>query len=195
MAGMLDALDRLSFREKVMLAVMGFAIFAFVVFLGVFLVSSRLSELEDGLSTKREALRLLMARKDDYLKQQATGNGDIRERIEGNDLNLTTFADGHAKAVGIQFDDYKDSRRPVYLKKRPQGGREQKPDLMEEQLEVRFKRVAIASLTAFLDRVDREERRPVAVKKLSIKTLWSARDKLSGSITLATWKKPEEDGK
>jgi len=193
MASLFDAVDRLSFREKVMLGVMGFAIFAFVVFLGVFLVSSRLTELEDGLQAKQDALRLLMAKKDDYLLAKASGVGDIKAKIEGNDLNLTTFADSHAKAVGIQFDDYKDSRRPLFLKKRPPGGREAKPDLSEEQLEVRFKRVGITALTAFLDRVDREERRPVAVKKLNVKTLWSARDKLSGSITLATWKKPEEE--
>ena len=195
MAGLLDAMDRLSLREKVMLAVMGGAIFAFVVFLGVFLVGSRLSEMRGGLDAKRQALQTLMDEKDGFLGRKASGVGDVKEKIEGNDLILTTFADQHAKAVGIQFDDYKDSKRPLFLRKRPQGGVKAKPDLMEEQLDVRFKRVAITSLTAFLDRVDREERRPVAVKKLNVKTLWSGREKLSGTITLATWKKPpkEED--
>jgi len=193
MAGLFDAMDRLSLREKVMLAVMGSAIFAFVVFVGVFLVGTRLSEMRSGLEAKRQALQTLMDGKDDYLKRKAAGVGDVKAKIEGNDLNLTTFADQHAKAVGIQFDDYKDSKRPLFLRKRPQGGVKAKPDLLEEQLDVRFKRVGMAALTAFLDRVDREDRRPVAVKKLNVKTLWSARDKLSGTITLATWKKPPKE--
>ena len=197
MTSYLEALDRLSVREKVMLGVMGVAIFSFVVFLGVFLVGSRLADMEDALVSKRASLKVLMDNKDAYLERQAAGgSADHKKQIDGNDLNLTTFADQHAKAVGIKFDDYNDSKRPLFLKKRAVGVRgEEKPDLIEEQLEVTFKRAGLRSVTAFLDRVDKETRRPIAIKKLSLKALWSDREKLNGSITMATWKNPEEEVK
>ena len=194
MQGLSAALDRLSGREKVMVGVMGASVLVFLLFVGVLLIGGRLAEQEERIESAKASLDQLMARKDEYLAERARSAGADESRIEGNDLNLTTFADKHAKTVGIQFDDYNDSKRPLFLKKRPPGGRvDEKPDLIEEHLEVTFKRVSLEAVTAFLDNVDNEERRPLAVKKLNLKTLWSDRTKLSGSITLATWKKPEDE--
>lgn len=188
------ALDQLSGREKLAVGGMGGAVFVFVLFLGLVMIGGGLSEQQDRIDSQRQALADLMAKKDEFLAAQAKAAGADRSKIEGNDLNLTTFADKHAKAVGIEFKDYNDSRRPLFIKKRQGGGRaDEKPDLIEEQLEVTFRRTALSTVTAFLDRVDGERRRPISVKRLDVKTLWSDRAKLSGSITLATWKKPEEE--
>ena len=131
-----------------------------------------------------------MAQKDAYLQAKSQEKGLEQSKIEGNNLNLTTFADKHAKAVGIDFKDYNDSKRPLFIKKKGGGNRDETPDLMEEHLEVTFRRTGLRSVTAFLDRVDAERKRPVVVKRLDVKPLWSDRTKLSGSITLATWKQP-----
>ena len=188
------ALDQLSGREKIAVGGMGGAVFLFVVFLGLVFIGGALSEQQDRIDSQRQALTDLMAKKDEFLAAQAKAAGADKSKIEGNDLNLTTFADKHAKAVGIDFKDYNDSKRPLFLKKRQGGGKaDDKPDLIEEQLEVTFRRTALSTVTAFLDRVDNEKKRPMAVKKLNVKSLWSDRAKLSGSITLATWKKPEGD--
>ncbi len=196
LAKLTGALDQLSSREKVAVGGMGGALFLFVVFLGVVFIGGELSEQRGRIERQREAIATLMSKKDAFLAAQAKSAGADQAKIEGNNLNLTTFADQHAKAVGIEFKDYNDSKRPLFLKKRIGGGRaDEKPDLIEEQLEVTFRRTSLSAVTAFLDRVDGEAKRPVAVKKLDIKTLWSDRAKLSGSITMATWKKPqvEED--
>lgn len=188
------ALDQLSSREKLAVGGMGGAVFLFVVFVGLIFIGGELSEQQGRIDSQRQALADLMEKKDAFLALQAQAAGADKAKIEGNDLNLTTFADLHAKAVGIDFKDYNDSKRPIFTKKRQGGGRaDEKPDLIEEQLEVTFRRTALSTVTAFLDRVDSEKKRPIAVKRLDVKTLWSDRAKLSGSITLATWKKPEGD--
>ena len=193
-ARLTGALDQLSAREKLAVGGMGGAVFVFVLFLGLIFVGGSLSEQQDRIDKQRQALADLMAKKDEYMSAQAKASGTDKSKIEGNDLNLTTFADKHGKAVGIEFKDYNDSKRPLFLNKRQGGGRtDEKPDLIEEHLEVTFQRTTLAAVTAFLDRVDGETSRPISVKRLDVKTLWSDRAKLSGSITLATWKKPESD--
>jgi hypothetical protein len=188
-----ETMNRLSTREKVMLGVMASAICAFIIFLGVFLVADRLVQIQDGLDGKRAALETLMKHKDAYLKRSAN-QGDHKAKIDGNTLDLTKFADKHSKAAGVPLDGWKPTQVPLVLKKRAPGSRgDEKPDLWEERLEVTFKRVGLKELTEFLDRIDKETLRPVAIKKLNVKTLWSDREKLSGALTLVTWKKPEEE--
>ncbi len=188
------AIDRLSFREKIMVGGMVVAILIFILFIGFFQVMSTLSQMEEENNSNRQALQTLMKNKDAFLAQK-TESGQSMEQVENNQLRLTPFVEEMAKRVGITVENYDERRTPIMLQGagNNKGGRqgnnpENKPDMVEESLTVTFRKVTLTQLTGFLDLIDSSHDLAV-IKKLSLRTQWSNKSLIDVTMTVSTYKK------
>lgn len=94
------ALERLSARERVLLAAMVTVLVVMGASLAIFLVGGRLDTLSETVSAKRDAIGALSARGEDYLANAAY-NERINEQLQSNDLRLSTFIEGRAGRATI----------------------------------------------------------------------------------------------
>ncbi len=199
MAAILESLEQLSLREKLMLggliaAFVGFAIFGVYWFVG-----KQTAALEERNANARETLAAIMEQKDAYLLDKAKIEAN-KKALDENKLRLVEEMEKEAAAQGFKIEDFKENKRYLTenyrrMKKREdaEAGTPKKKvkDLVEETQTVSIRQVTLKELAGFLSALE-GRREPVRSRLLSITTSGQDRQKLREvRLTIATYRNEE----
>lgn len=147
----------LSEREQRLVAVMGLMFVAFIVFLFVFLVGSKISDLEDEADVLAEGLRLLDEKQAAYQERKlaSTDTGNLAQQ---KPTPLPTLVDKACKAHELEMPDMKE------LPEQRHGA-----SWVEHSVELSMRDVDLLNLTEFMEEIVKNRTRfPVAISKLEV---------------------------
>ena len=192
-----DSFDRLSSREKVMVASL---VAAFIVTIGVvmwMIIGGQIDALQQRNESIQSTLTQVNTLKGDYLEQKAKLDA-IRERLENNPVRLVRLMETEAGHQGIEIEDFKETKRQLTNKsrqfqKRSNTNKTQKTvkELIEESQTVTIRRVTLDQVASFMSALE-NRKEPVKVTKLTISTLNSKRQVLREiRMTVSTYRYEE----
>jgi len=184
--------DRLSVRER-RLAILW--IVAMLV-MGSFLIGYKswnaITDVGDAVDQNKEALELIDRKRDTFLASVGSnGEGSLQDRIETNQLKLTTFLDKEASKFDLKIDNFKESSAPV-------GSKSSKKDVaagtvMEESVNVNIRDADYAKFARFLDDIKRS-RELLVIKRIEVNRRRRSDDqsKVDVQLTVSTFKTKRE---
>lgn len=189
-----DAFDRLSSREKFMVAGLGGAFFITIVAVIALVFQNQISTLEQRNAATRDTLAEVMALKDSYLAEKAKLDAK-KELLDRNDLRLVGEIEKEATRLGIEIEDFKENKKALTENARRARGRTEEGgepvkvrDLMEISVTVTLRRMSLEQLTALLAALEKR-REPIRVTELNVQPLPSDRQVLRVvKVTVATYR-------
>ena len=191
-----DAFERLSSREKILVAGLARALVITVCAILWLVVGNQITLLEQRNATLRENLAQVVTLKEGYLEQKAEFDA-VDEKLKSNSIRLVRLMETEAGHQGITIEDFKEGKRFLtnkksQFRKRSRGGEKRKvKELVEETQTVTIRRITLAQLTNFLAALE-NRKEPVTVTKLMISTLNSDRQVLREiRMTVATYRYEE----
>ncbi|MEL6179849.1 MAG: hypothetical protein AAFS10_12895 [Myxococcota bacterium] len=165
--------------------------------LAVFLIGTRswnaLSDLGTAVEENKAALELIERKRGAYLASKGSGGGakSLKERIETNELKLTTFLDKEASKFSLKIDNFKESSAPV-------GSKGSKKDVaaggvIEESVNVNIRDAEYSKFARFLDAIHRS-RELLVIKHVEVNRRRRAQDqsKVDVQLTISTFKTKRE---
>lgn len=197
MQSLFDAFDRLSTREKVMVAGLGGAFFITVVSVIALVFSNQIGALEQRNQATAETLAEVMTLKDAYLAQKAKLDAK-KDLLDNNNLRLVRELENAARRYGIEIEDFKETKQALTenaRRARGRSGEEGAPakviDLMEVSQTVTLRKVSLEQLANFLALLEKK-REPIRVTDLNIQTLSSDPQVLRVvKVTVSTYRNEE----
>lgn len=197
MQSLFDAFDRLSTREKVMVAGLGGAFFITVVAVIALVFSNQISTLEQRNQATAETLAEVMTLKDAYLAQKAKLDAK-KDLLDNNNLRLVRELENAARRYGIEIEDFKETKQALTENARrargrsaEEGGPAKVVDLMEVSQTVTLRKVSLEQLANFLALLEKK-REPIRVTDLNIQTLSSDPQVLRVvKVTVSTYRNEE----
>lgn len=186
-----DALDRMSARERLMVAALGVTLVLCIVSLSGFLIYSGLSDLEDKNAAMRQALREIERKRPEYLKAKARLMA-LEARIGTNPLLLTGFIEQIQNETKIYI------RETVQRTPEPAGKKYQ-----EQSIDVRISKVQLEPLLKFMRKIETHPQNLVLVTQLSIHSLDDKHQEFGVDMVVSTYEhapkkapkgKPDEPG-
>lgn len=177
-----DRFGRLSERERKMVLILtGVAAFLVVAGIGYWLTST-IGEIEQTNTAMREALADMAQHRDRYLQYQKRQDA-LRRATTGTPLELTSYAEQAATAVGIKIDEASETK-PVEGKRYVRHG-----------LDVKVRKINIAQLTALLRRLSESANQLVRITRLSVGTGWNKHEELDVEMEVTTYSEQKNKGK
>jgi hypothetical protein len=171
--------DRMAPRERRWVAGLTVAVVAVGLSLGVFLVFSSISDLEEGNANIREALGAIAKHRDEYLEVKARAQAQ-EARLGTDPPQLVADIEAAARAEEMQIAE--SNERPAA----PAGKKWQQHDV-----DLKLRGVDLQALTQFLRRVETGSR-PIFVTRLSLKRRYSENDKLDAEVTAVAFERVKE---
>lgn len=178
-----DRWERLSSRERTMVAAMGVTFVLMVTLIVGFVITDGLSTFEEHNADMRQALRDLDTHRQSYLaaKNKLT---QLEARIGHNPIQLGGYLEQAAKESGVEIPE--SSERPVVA-----AGK----NYVEKAIDVRLRSVKLESLGKFLKKIETGPNL-VVVTALNIKTRDDKHQELDVELTVSTYEHaPPKDAK
>ncbi|MCB9527102.1 MAG: type II secretion system protein M [Myxococcales bacterium] len=197
MQSLFDAFDRLSSREKIMVAGLGGAFFLTVVAVIALVFYNQITTLEQRNAATRDTLAEVMTLKDAYLAQKAKLDAK-KDLLDRNDVKLVGVIEQEATRLGIEIEDFKEGKKALTDNARRARGRTDEGgepvkvrDLMEVSQTVTLRRLSLEQLASLLAALEKR-REPIKVTELNVQTLASDRQVLRMvKVTVSTYRNEE----
>jgi hypothetical protein len=146
----------MSAREKRMAAAMLVVMLGMGIGLAIYLVRSSIAEVEDSFEESANILKLIEAKREDYLAAKQARRFDKKAR--GKPMPLRTLVDKVAEQTEVTVPDVKeipDKAGEVWI---------------EHAVELSIRDVGLESMTRFMEEVEDYRRKfPIAITKLKIR--------------------------
>lgn len=181
--------DGLNPREQRLLKIMVVVVSLAAVTIVGLLIDASMGEVESTIESRKEALATLAEvapRFRGQQKQDGESNDSkfAPEKIEGNDLQLTSFVAGHATAVGVQVDSYDESERPI-------GGDDddsEEASLYEHEVTVKIRDAEVEKLMTMLERIETSDE-PASVERITFNRKRRDKGKVRASLVVTTFRR------
>lgn len=181
-----NMISGMSARERRLAALAGIVFVTMLLSLAIFLVRSSIADLEASESSTADALRLIAAKKQDYLAQSREQQRLANKRMS-KPTPLRTLIDNIGEDLAVTIPDIKE-----LADQRHAGG------WVEHAAELSMRDVGLADLTAFMVEVKGNGRKfPIAITKLDIRKRRRSADSFDVKMTISTYEQsaaPEESG-
>jgi len=192
-ASVFGVFDRLSSREKGLVAAGIFC--AFATFVGLFwwFSSQQINNLEVRNEGVRSALEQIATQKDAWVMKKSRLDAET-SRLEKNRIRLVREMENQASRLGFTIEDFKEQKR--YLtdnrrRRRKSKERQTVIELVEESQTVTIRRISLKQLGEFLHNLEKR-REPAKVTRLNVRTSSSDRQVLREvRMTVATYRNEE----
>ncbi len=171
--------ERMAPRERRWVTGLAIAVLALGTALGVFLVFSRISDLEEGNADIREALGAIAKNRDEYL--EAKNRAQAQEQRLGSDPpQLVADIESAAREETVQIAESTE-RPPLAAGKR----------WIEHDVDLKIRGVDLQAFANFLRRVETGPR-PIFCTRLSLKRRFSEADKLDAELTATAFERVKD---
>lgn len=171
--------ERMAPRERRLVTGLAIGVLAVATALGVFLVFSSISDLEEGNADIREALGVIGKNRDEYLEAKA--RAQAQETRLGNDPpQLVADVEAAAREESVQIAESAE-RPPLAAGKR----------WIEHDVDLKIRGVDLQAFANFLRRVETGPR-PIFCTRLSLKRRFSEADKLDAELTVTGFERVKD---
>jgi General secretion pathway, M protein. len=186
---LLEAIGRLSQRERYMVAGVIVSFVVFVTFLVVWLVGSSLDSIEHRIQDKTAKLQTIIDKRAQFEEaRQAQLVSEQRIR-QGSAVQLYAIIEGLAKQSGVNIGDMQSRPSPS----------EANSNIFEDKVEVNIPIITIDRLVQLVEEIERKAD-TIAIRKLHIKKSFKDPSQLEVSFTVSNFqlvekkdqKKPED---
>jgi type II secretory pathway component PulM len=178
-----DRWERLSSRERTMVAAMGVTFVLMVTLIVGFVITDGLSTFEEKNSDMRQALKDLDTKRQGYLAAKNKLQ-QLEARIGRNPIQLGGYLEQAAKESGVEIPE-SNERQPT-----PAG-----KQYIEKSIELRLRAVKLDSLGKFLKKVETGPNL-VVVTALNVRTRDDKHQDLDVEMTVSTYEHaPQKDPK
>lgn len=174
---LLAALERLTKRERYMVAGVTVTFVIFVSFLVGMWISSSLHATERRVETKTVSLRKLIDRRHDFQQAKRRIQQAKRTIRQGRNIQLMGTVEDYATQLGVVIEDMQPRSPAVNAD----------TGVAEEKVEVNIKTINIDRLVDFLRQLERRAD-TIAVRKLHLKQSFQQPDKLEVNLTVSNFK-------
>jgi type II secretory pathway component PulM len=173
---LLEAIGRLSQRERYMVAGVIVAFVVFVTFLVSWLVSSSLDSIEHRIQDKTAKLQTIIDKRAQFEEaRQAQLLSEQRIR-QGSAVQLYAIIEGLAKQAGVNIGD---------MQSRPSTP-EANSNIFEDKVEVNIPQITIDRLVRLVEEIERKAD-TIAVRKLHLKKSFKDPSQLEVSFTVSNF--------
>ena len=184
--------ERLSVREQRLAILWIVAMALMASFLIGYKSWTAITDVGEAVEQNKEALDLIDRKRAAFLANMGSdGEGSLQDRIETNELKLTTFLDKEASKFDLKIDNFKESSAPV-------GSKNSKKDvaagtLMEESVNVNIRDAEYNKFARFLDAIERS-RELLVIKRVEVNRRRRSEDqsKVDVQLTVSTFKTKRE---
>jgi type II secretory pathway component PulM len=186
---LLEAVGRLSQRERYMVAGVIVSFVVFVTFLIAWLVSSSLNSIEHRIQDKTTKLQTIIDKRTQFEEaRQAQLISEQRIR-QGSAVQLYAIIEGLAKQSGVNIGDMQSRPSPP----------EANSNILEDKVEVNIPIITIDRLVQLIEEIERKAD-TIAVRRLHVKKSFKDPSQLEVSLTVSNFqliekkdqKKPED---
>lgn len=171
--------DRMAARERRSILLLAIAVVLVAISLVVYLVFSRIGDLEETNADVREALGAIAKHRDSFLEAKARAQAQ-ESRLGTDPPQLVADIEAAAREESVQIAE-SNERPPVNASKR----------WIEHDVDLKIRGVDLQSLAKFLKRVETGPR-PVFFTALLIKKRFSEADKLDAELTAIAFERVKE---
>jgi hypothetical protein len=178
---LLEAVGRLSQRERYMVAgaIVGFVVFA--TFLIAWLVSSSLNSIEHRIQDKTAKLQTIIDKRTQFEEaRQAQLLSEQRIR-QGSAVQLYAVIEGLAKQSGVNIGDMQSRPSPT----------ESNSNIFEDRVEVNIPLITIDRLVQLIEEIERKAD-TIAVRRLHVKKNFKDPSQLEVSFTVSNFQLSEK---
>jgi type II secretory pathway component PulM len=181
MQALRDKWERLSQRERTMVAAMGVTFVLMVTLIVGFLISDGLSSMEERNTAMRQALRDLETQRDAYMrnKQKAV---QLETRLGTQPIQLQGYLESAAKEAGVEIPDQSE-RPPAAAGKK----------WIERTVDLRLRAVTLDQLTKFMKAVEMGKSL-VVVTQLNVRTRDDKHQQLDVEMSVSTYERDTGKG-
>lgn len=186
-----DAYDNLTDREQTLVKWMAVIVPTMgLVFFGI-AVDRSLTSIEQKIREDEQVLDLLERVAPQYRRKRASHDPGryaekfATEKVENNDVKLTSFVATHATATGVNVDSYDENDRPL------ESSSEDESTLMKRQVTVEINDVQMNKLTDLLERLEVADK-PVFVERTKIIRQRNAEGSVRATLVVTTFKRKAE---
>lgn len=173
--------DRMPVRERRWVTGLAIVIVVLSLGLGVYLVFSTISDLQESGADIREALSAINKNRDDYLEAKArTAAQEVRLGTEPP--QLVADIESAAREESVQIAE-SNERPAVAAGKR----------WLQHDVDIKIRGVDLQALSKFLKRVETGPR-PIFCTRLSLKRRFSEADKLDAELTAVAFERSKDGG-
>jgi hypothetical protein len=180
--GLVDTFERMSQRERTMVALLGATFVLCALFIGGFVIASSLSDLEEKNAAMRQALRDIESKRGAYLQARAK-IAALESRIGVVPLQLAGFLDQAGKETGVNIRET-DSRPPEPIGKK----------YIQQSMDVRISKVGLEPLMKFMRKLERHPSNLVLVTQLFIRSRDDKRVDFEVDMTVSTYERAPKPG-
>jgi type II secretory pathway component PulM len=174
------SIERMSPRERVMIGGLGATVLLLVV-LGVgYLIWSTIDDLGERNRAMREALADIDKYKDKYLAAQQR-QAALKLAIPDTPLELNTYVDQAAKAVGVKIDESSAVQPSEGSRFRQRG------------LSIKLRKLTLSQLASLLKQLEGDRSHVVQVTEMTVRTRFYNRDRkqeeIDAELVVSTYEK------
>lgn len=171
--------ERMAPRERRWVAGLSIGVLAVGTALGIYLIFSSISELEEGNADIREALATIAKNRDEYLEAKARAQSQ-EQRLGTDPPQLVADIESAAREETVQIAE-SNERPPLAVGKR----------WLEHDVDLKIRGVGLQALSNFLRRVETGPR-PIFCTRLSLKRRFSETDKLDAELTATAFERVKD---
>jgi type II secretory pathway component PulM len=176
MEELLEAVGRLSQRERYMVAGVIVSFIVFVTFLIAWLVSSSLTSIEHRLQDKTGKLQTIIDKRTQFEEaRQAQSLSEQRIR-QGSNVQLYSVIEGLAQQSGVNIGDMQSRPSPP----------DANSNILEDKVEVNIPLITIDRLVQLIEQIERKAD-TIAVRRLHIKKSFKDPSQLEVSFTVSNF--------
>jgi hypothetical protein len=171
--------ERMAPRERRWVTGLTIGVLAVTAALGIFLVFSTISDLEEGNADIREALGVIAKNRDEYLEAKARAQTQ-EQRLGSDPPQLVADVEAAAREETVQIAESAE-RPPLAAGKR----------WIEHDVDLKIRGVELQAFSNFLRRVETGAR-PIFCTRLSLKRRFSEADKLDAELTVTGFERVKD---
>lgn len=171
--------ERMAPRERGWVAGLSITILVVATALGIYLLFSSISELEEGNADIREALATIAKNRDEYLEAKARAQAQ-EQRLGSDPPQLVADIESAAREETVQIAE--SNERPQL----PVGKR-----WIQHDVDLKIRGVGLQALSNFMRRVETGAR-PIFFTRLSLKRRFSEAEKLDAELTATAFERVKE---
>ncbi len=172
----------LSERERRLVGIAGLIFFVFVIFLFVFLVRTKIGDLEDDNIKYTNILRFIDQKEQDFLEQKQKSR-QSKSRSTAKPTPLRTLVDKIGRQLNVTVQDVKEL-----------PDHRHNSNWLEHAVELSMREIGLFDLTKFMEEVRANRRRfPIAITKLEIRKRKRVQDTYDIKMVIATYEQAKEE--
>lgn len=182
MQALRDRWERLSQRERTMVAAMGVTFVIMVTLIVGFLITDGLSSMEERNSDMRQALRDLDTQRDSYLRLKAKAS-QMETRLGAQPVQMQRYLEEAAKEAGVEIPE--STPRPPA----PAGKK-----FVQQTVDLRLHAVTLEQLTKFMKAIE-TGKSLVVVTSLDVRTRDDKHEQFDVEMSVSTWEREKPGAK